>query len=163
MISGPSPEELREIFNYNPETGELFRKRPDHGVRLGRPCGSVYSNGYRMVSVNKVDISAHRLIWAWYYGEWPTEYLDHINGNRDDNRIENLRQVDHYGNMQNKTAPMKNNTSGYLGVFARRQGFLAQIQANGVRYRSKQFDTAEEAYKEYLKMKREKHIETTIQ
>lgn len=125
----PTQARALEYFNYEPETGNLiFRERQRiefdalgyarHMKRIGTPAGSQNSNGYVKVLVDGTLYSAHRIIWLVVHGEWP-EYpvfeIDHINGNRADNRIANLRKVTKSGNQRN-AGPRVNNTSGVHGV-----------------------------------------------
>ena len=90
--------------------------------------------------------------------------IDHINGNRTDNRIANLRAVTRGGNMQNQRRAHASNTSGLLGVYykPKNKKWAAQIQANKKRMNLGLFKTAEEAHTAYLKAKRELHDTCTI-
>lgn len=102
-------QELRDTFEYH-EEGYLIRKKN------GKPCGqhTNHSAGYARVSVNGRMLYAHRIIYAIVYGEMPMD-VDHINRNRIDNRIENLRDVSKSENQHN-SKKRKNNTSGFPGV-----------------------------------------------
>lgn len=102
-------EELRETFDYHPD-GYLIRKKN------GKPCGQRADtrNGYTRVKVNGRVLKAHRIIYAIVYGEMPME-VDHINGVRIDNRIENLRDVPKSENQHN-SKKRKDNSSGFPGV-----------------------------------------------
>jgi hypothetical protein len=81
----------------------------------GKPAFTINTHGYRAATINGVRVLAHRAIWALSHGAWPNGDIDHINGNRSDNRIENLRLVSFAENHRN--AAMKcSNTSGYNGV-----------------------------------------------
>src|SRR5687768_770720 len=106
-------EKLRELMDYNPDTGVfLYRKR--RGRRsAGLEAGSIVK-GYRLISLGK-QYSAHRLAWLYVYGEWPAGDLDHINCVRDDNRIANLREATDSQNNANRTLAPKN-SSGFKGV-----------------------------------------------
>ncbi len=148
------PALLRELLRYEPETGKLFWLRRDvslfedtpnktaeqqckwwngrfadqpaftargvHDCRAGRIFGTTHY--------------AHRVIWAIAYGEWPSDEIDHINGNRADNRLSNLRSVSHQVNMQNK-ARYRSNRSGTPGVsfHPRMKRWQAYITVNGRR------------------------------
>lgn len=89
--------EVRRQVSYDPITGKFERltinRRPISDV----PNGS----GYLRVSIYGVSYKAHRLAWLHHYGEWPSNTIDHINGNRTDNRIANLRDVPHAENQLN--------------------------------------------------------------
>ena len=94
---------------------------------------------------------AHRLAWFYVYGEWPRKGLDHINRDRLDNRIANLREADHAQNVQNR-GPMSNNKSGFKGVFfnpRHTQPWQAQITARGQYFNLGRYATAEEAHEAY--------------
>jgi hypothetical protein len=93
--------ELRHWLTYDPDTGE-FRRR--HKVRrwlAGMLAGTPQNNGYWSVHVGGRKHLAHRLAWLYVYGHWPPDQLDHINGDRRDNRIANLRLASHAQNCQN--------------------------------------------------------------
>ena len=112
-------ERVRELLDYDPNTG-LFTWRVA-GIRrpAGRPAGCVYftTRGDRRVVI-KVDgflRRAHRLAWLHHFGRWPKGGIDHKDGDATNNRIENLREATHQQNMQNSKTP-KNNSSGFKGV-----------------------------------------------
>jgi len=112
----PSVEELASLLSYNAETGVL-RWKVSRG-RFAKPgvIAGTPHHGYVRVTVNRRFLYAHRIAWAMSTGKWPTGDIDHINGNRSDNRLKNLRDVSHAANTQNRRGPQTNNTSGYLGV-----------------------------------------------
>lgn len=105
------------FFEYN--NGELFWKDNfSRKAKKGKKCGSVNkSDGYCYVQINKKRYPAHRIIFHMHYGYLP-EFLDHINGIRLDNRIENLRPATKQQNQQNRKV-MSNNKSGHPGVIWR--------------------------------------------
>ena len=125
----PSPELLRKLLRYEPETGKLFWlhrpidffKRTSRGKAwntrfagkeaLSAKTGGGYLHGY----VFGKKVMAHRAIWAIVYGVWPDSEIDHINGLPDDNRLENLRDVSPSENSRNRKM-QSNNSSGYNGV-----------------------------------------------
>jgi len=106
---------VREIFDYNSESGLLTHRGARDGVASGSVVGSEDSDSYISVSVLKKTYMAHRVIWLYQYGYFPENEIDHINGNVSDNRICNLREVSRSCNMQNR-CKLKNNTSGFSGV-----------------------------------------------
>lgn len=133
-------EELRATFDYHPD-GYLIRKKN------GKPCGQHVNchNGYIKVFVNEKTLQAHRVIYAIVHGEMPGE-IDHINKDRADNRIENLRNVSHSVNIHNSRVP-KTNTSGFPGVDwdARNRKWHARIMLNNQRVSLGRFEDFDEA------------------
>lgn len=160
----PSPEDLRQLLIYEPETGKLFwkprdvswfagnRNTPEQNCKTwntrhaGKEACATPQRGYKIGNVLNCLILAHRAAWAIHYGKWPDETIDHINGNRSDNRIVNLRDVSHHENMKNVRTPVTN-TSGHIGVtlFKPNGKWVAGIKVNGKRLYLGYFDTIEEA------------------
>lgn len=139
-----TPELLRELIAYDPESGVLVLKRrhisyfpseriwkiwnTKHG---GAVTGAPNNRGYGRVALLGGRYLAHRVAWAVYHGEWPEDQIDHINGNRSDNRICNLRVVNAQQNGANK-AIVPSNVSGMMGVHfdKRTKTWLAHITIN---------------------------------
>lgn len=159
-----SHKELTDRLNYDPTTGIFTWKQDGYNrvVKAGDVAGFDKCNGYWQLCLNKVKYNAHRVAWFYVHGEWPENDIDHINGNRGDNRIDNLRSVTRSVNLQNLRGPRKIGTSGYLGVTQKGSRFLAQIGANGKHYGLGRFDTAEQAHQAYLAAKRKLHAGCTI-
>lgn len=124
----PSVEYLRECFDYDPETGILtWKERPrshfatdkGHAVALakfaGKTAGGKTRFGYLVVRVCATSILVHRAIWAMYYGAWPSKQIDHVNLNRADNRVNNLKEATNLEN-SHRLSLRNDNTSGILGV-----------------------------------------------
>jgi len=109
----------RELFNYDPITGELINKFTRSSRSMaGEIAGSNNGCGYRHVKAGGRRYLNHRVIFLMKTGRWPGE-IDHINHIRDDNRWENLREASHLENQRNKSLN-KNNTSGVCGVYWRK-------------------------------------------
>ena len=121
-------EELKELVSYKAETGEMFwLPRPREMFKSDRSfkhfnnrfayskAGSLCPKGYINIWLFK-SYKAHRLIWLYVNGEFPSKEIDHINGIKSDNRICNLRAVTLQENQKNKSKP-KSNTSGHVGVY----------------------------------------------
>lgn len=108
-------DRLKNQLNYNPRTGDFTWQAARSGVKLGSTAGAYTLNGYRNIQIDCERVMSHQLAWLYVYGRWPDDQIDHINGIRDDNRIENLRDVTHTENMHNQKRP-KNNRSGVVGV-----------------------------------------------
>lgn len=145
-----SPELLRTLLRYEPETGKLFWLRRDVSLfRQGKipaeqacriwntryaekEAFTANSRGYRVGGIFGRTYEAHRVIWVIVNGEWPTDKSDHENGVRNDNRIVNLRDVTTQENGKNSKLPISN-TSGVIGVGWRpqRSKWRASIKAEG--------------------------------
>jgi hypothetical protein len=151
---------VRTLFEYNPHTGSLTRKSNGRNGQQGDEVGCFDRDGYRQIGLNGRSIRVHRLVWLLVTGEWPSKYIDHINGNRADNRFKNLRDVDNTTNRQNiRKAYRTNETSGLLGVHGDRGGkrFRARITVRGKKIEIGSFRTADEAHVAYLDAKRRLH------
>ena len=109
---------LRERYTYDAEAGTIRHKRRDRAVK-----GWKNTKGYNYITltINKkiFKVRMHRAVWALYYGRWPTE-IDHLNGNKTDNRLCNLREVSGRENQQNRVWKWKPNArTGLPGVYYR--------------------------------------------
>ena len=125
----PTPETLRKLLSYDPDTGLLtWKRRPIEMFATDRAgnswntryCGKPAfaadnGRGYRRGAIFDKHYLAHRVVCAIYHGTWPADHIDHINGDKLDNRIANLRDVTHAENMQNMATRI-DNTSGRIGV-----------------------------------------------
>lgn len=110
---------------------------------------------YWRIHLGKRDYLAHRLAWLLHYGEWPSDLIDHINGDSTDNRIANLRDCSHAENQANRAADRTNST-GYKGVSLHQCGrYYAQLKSKGVHRLAVTYATAEEAARAYDKAARE--------
>lgn len=136
-------EELRATFEYH-EDGYLIRKK--NGKPTGQHANT--TQGYARVKVGGRMLRAHRVIYAIIHGEMPAGQIDHINGNRVDNRIENLRDVSHSENQHNHKTP-ENNTSGFTGVgwHAPLQKWVSRIKVNNRTLHLGYFENLEDAVK----------------
>lgn len=94
---------LQDYLEYDEVTGELtWIKRPAMCIRVGSKATSKTSDGYYGVCLKGKQYKAHRVCWFLYYGDWPEGQIDHINKDKLDNRITNLRAVTHAENQKNK-------------------------------------------------------------
>lgn len=124
-------EAVQRMFDY--KEGKLFWKvRPCNKAKIGCEAGMNGNNGYRMIVINGVKYLTHRLIYLYHCGYFPEKWIDHINRNRMDNRIENLREVSPTCNLRN-AGNRKDNKSGIKGVsfIKNRNLWLACIQVSG--------------------------------
>ena len=140
-------EYLRSVLHYSPETGIFtWKVSTSRRVKTGDIAGSPEGHGYLQIRLQRRPHKAHRLAWLHVYGEWPKDQLDHINRNRSDNRISNLREVSNKQNGQNASKP-SNNTSGHPGVcwHKRDSKWVAKITHSYKRIHLGYFKTMEEA------------------
>ena len=152
-------ERLKELLHYDPDTG-IFTNLTQRAKRVKKGAVAGWNdNGYVRIEILGKTYRAHRLGWLYMYGAFPKKGIDHINGNKFDNRIVNLREASDLQNGQNQHNPTKRNTSGYLGVsWSKRENkFVAQIRVNGKGRQIGFFNTAEEAHEAYLKAKKQDH------
>lgn len=110
-------------------------------------------HGYVILMFRKRNYRAHRIGWALTHGKWPAMDIDHINGNRADNRLANLREINDLGNQQNRTKFSKFPGSSVSS----KNTFRASIWSGGKQHRLGYFKTREEAARAYLKAKAELH------
>ena len=162
-------DEIKNLLDYDEETGiftwnyreggtrgdKLFNKRFAGNIAGG--CSVKADDGYLRIKIKGRVIKAHRLAVAFRDGEFPDGYVDHINGDIQDNRIINLRVVDKTGNGRNQKR-YKNNKSGYSGVFwsETKQKWGAQIGSSETREHLGYYDTKDEAV--LVRVKREKEL-----
>lgn len=160
-------ERVREILDYNPETGIFIRnvrlaQRHHAGDRADFLITKGNNVGYMRVSFDSMRFLAHQLAWFYVHGEWPEEHVDHINHDTADNRLCNLRSATNSLNQQNKLKAMKNNVSGYLGVVPVNGKFGAQIIKDRKKTWLGTFDCPRAAHQAYLEAKRKLHPGCTI-
>ena len=110
-----NPDALKEVFAYDPETGILSWRKPWGKRPLGARAGTQRPDGYWVVNYKSEMFFVHRVAYAIHHGDITLGHIDHINGDRQDNRLENLREVTRSENQFNK-AMCSNNTSGFRGV-----------------------------------------------
>ena len=144
-------KQLFDYLHYDPKTGVFtWKVNTTRNDQIGKVAGNVNARGYRSIWINGLQFLSHRLAWAMSYGEWPTLDIDHINQNKSDNRICNLRHASRSENMFNR-GKNKNNTSGIKGVtFCKCTGmWRAQLTINFKRVNIGRFKTKEEAAEAY--------------
>jgi hypothetical protein len=156
-------EEVKKILDYRPETGELvWRERTARCVQIGDVAGCVDKQGYITVGIRKKIYKAHRLAWLIKCNDWPNGLIDHIDGNKSNNRWSNLRLVNETGNSENVRRPSKRNQSGFMGVISVNGGWRASITVQRKTRYIGTFDTPEKAHQAYLEAKRKFHDACTI-
>ena len=140
-------DELARILEYNPETGKIFWKE-DRGTKIkkGTEAGSINVQGYRQVRIDGKVYLVHRLAWYLYYGVWPKNDIDHINQDKVNNPISNLREATRSRNMAN----VEPKEGKFKGVTALKSGkYRAEITYENKWHNLGHFHTPEEAASEY--------------
>lgn len=155
---------LRELLHYDPQTGVFMwrttgKGRPDIGSHAGNVDRGL---GYRLICVDYHRRYAHRLAFLYMNGGWPDGLVDHINGDRADNRRANLRVGDRRLNQENMRRAAKGSASGLIGAHKKRDRWSAQIQTHGKLIKLGVFATAQQAHEAYVAAKRKFHRGCTI-
>lgn len=148
-------EEAKRWFNYNPISGRLTWAKSRQRIKKGDEAGNVNSHGYRVVGIRGKVHKAHKIIVVYMTGVWPDpkDTVDHVNGNRLDNRWINLRVISFADNCRNRVRANKNSTTGHLGICVHGARYSVYVQGKYVG----KVDTIEEG----LKMQKEhKHMMT---
>lgn len=155
---------LRELFIYNPDDGTFIRRVDCGQIKAGTSAGGIDSLGYLAIRIDGRLYRCHRLAWLYVTGEWPNQLIDHLDGIRTNNRFQNLRDGSRRLNQENMHRPMKNNTTGFLGVHYHKAAkkYEAFINIHGKKKYLGLFQSAEMASDAYLRAKREFHDGCTI-
>jgi hypothetical protein len=137
-------EEIRRVLEY--KEGALYWKEMTTNKTenlVGQLAGYIHPHGYRLIRVHGYQYKEHRLMFLYHYGYIP-DFVDHINGIKHDNRIENLRMATKAQNCQNTSLSLAN-TSGVKGVskMPRLELWRARLQSNGKKYEVGGFKTKE--------------------
>ncbi len=153
-------ERLQELLIYDEHTGVFTNKFTRNSrCKKGTTVGSKNSRGYLQVSIDRKFYVLHRLAWLYIHGNMPSDQIDHINGNKEDNRIENLRDVTNAENSRNLHKPTGNNL--VIGVEQTSNGnYKATISVEGKRITLGTFKEMRFAIKARLDAER-KHGYTT--
>jgi hypothetical protein len=167
MANVISKTRLEEVLNFDAKTG-IFRwkiRLSNHAL-VGSIAGCIAktgnSRGYVLIRIDKTLYKAHRLVWLYVSGEWPSGHIDHIDGDRSNNKFENLRDVSRSTNMQNRKRCDADSKTGFLGVTKSGRKYIAQISSNGKNFRIGTFNSPESAHAAYIEMKRIVHEGCTI-
>ena len=152
LTSDLTQEVLRSILRHDPKTGRFHWRQSRPGVRKDSVAGSIDDKGYRVIRINRVLYKAHRLVWLYYHGTSP-EIIDHINHDREDNRLENLRAATISENNAN-TDLRSDNSTGFKGVsYHKGSGrYIAKLCGKTLGY----FRSPEEAARKYTEAATEK-------
>lgn len=147
-------EKAHELFRYDAESGNLYWKvarsfNVKPGARAG--CLQYYKQKWPALTVRTGGhlYLVHRVVWLMKYGKWPEHEIDHIDGNRINNRIKNLRDVPHSINQKNVKKRV-DNKSGFTGVAwcSIKKRWRSRAHDNGKEIHVGYFKTAEEAIKQ---------------
>ena len=151
-------DDIGNLLMYDPETGLFTWKVSRGGVRAGTQAGYDSGRGYIIIRVLGRNYYAHRIAFLLMTGQWPEYQIDHINGNRSDNRFCNLRPATPAENRQN-SEKREVASSGYIGVHYsnRSNRWIAKIQVRGKVTHLGTFVTEEEAAEAYIKAKKQLH------
>ena len=152
---------LRVLFDYDSISGIFTRKITTSNVaKKGSIAGSLNDSGYLIILVNGHKYRAHRLAWLYCFDEFPNGIIDHIDGNRTNNRLDNLREATNTENLYNSKI-RSDNTTGYKGVSIdkRSNRYRAYITINKKVKSLGYYATALEASEAYVKAAKELHKE----
>jgi hypothetical protein len=163
MVQELTQEIVKKLLEYDPETGILRWKISGHGKNIGQEAGGIHKyDKYKILSIYGKQYKYHRVAWLWFYGKWPENVIDHINGIKTDNRITNLRDVSVKINRQNYTKPTIKNKTGFLGVRKVGKKWYSSINVNSKVISLGAYKTPELAYNAYVVAKRQHHPGCTI-
>lgn len=155
-------DRLKEVVNYDPETGKFNWIKRRRGVILGAELTSMAQKGYMRATIDRSSYMLHRLAWLYVHGQFPALLIDHRNGIKHDNRIENLREVLPVVNSQNMRKAHMRSRSGLIGAATQGHLFRARIRVHGKVVQIGYFKTPEEAHAAYVSAKRRLHEGCTI-
>lgn len=147
-------ERLQEVLYYDPETGEFrWKVSLSRRIKVGDVAGCL-TDGYRQIEIDHTVYVAHRLAWLYQTGDWPTKFIDHINGIRSDNRFVNLREATTTQNAQNSRSVR--GKSIWRGVCweTRKKRWRAMIRVNGKQRHLGYFEDEEKAAEAYQSAQR---------
>jgi hypothetical protein len=151
-------DRLRELLDYNPETGEFVWKVGRKGTKgKGSIAGNINKDtGYIHIGIDGKRYKAHRLAWYHHFGEWPRLEISHLDNVKVNNSITNLKDTNHSDNKHNDSAVRSDKTSELpRGVYPSGKGFKAQISLNGKEEYLGTFQTIAEASQAYISRKQE--------
>lgn len=151
---------LKELLHYDPETGVFTWAAVVGSARPGDQASTFVNHyGYKLLRADRRSYAQHRLAWLYMTGSWPEAQVDHRNGQRDDNRWDNLRSATDAQNRQNM-AKKRGTRATLQGVtwFPRDQRWMARIGLNYKSHFLGYYDTESEAHQAYLAAKAELHI-----
>lgn len=148
-------ERLIELFRYDKDSGMLYvnKNRKGSSKKVGSIAGSVSKNGYIEIDIDARRYRVHRLAFLYINGKFPDSVVDHVNGDKADNRWRNLIECSQGDNLQNIHKVKSTSTTGYTGVHRYKDKFIAKINIDGKQIHLGEFDTAEDASTAYKNAK----------
>ena len=156
-----SYKRVRELFDYNPETGVVVRRLTTSPRAMsGMVVGCLDHRGYLLVNIDRRLYKLHRVVWLWMTGSWPEGDIDHCDRDSSNNRWGNLRDSTKSQNLSNRTK-QSNNTSGFKGVYwnAQKCKWHAKIALNRKDIHLGFFDAIEDAHVAYCVAAKKYHGE----
>ncbi len=147
---------LHDLFEYREDGNLIWKVSLNRRIKIGDVAGSRNNLGYKRTQIENKEYGVHRMIFLYHHGYLtPGMEIDHIDGKRANNRIENLREVTHAQNLLNsKTA--SNNTSGIKGVYSHSNKWVVKLSIKGKLKYLGRYTTLEEA-KAVVREAREKY------
>lgn len=158
-------DKLISLLNYNPDTGMFYWVAKRRGASKKKPAGTKTKSGYIQIMIDNKSYLAHRLAWLHETKSMPKNEIDHIDCNKLNNKIDNLRQVDAvYINQHNRKLPNKNNKAGLIGAFYSESlgKWFSRISVNNKKKWLGTFDNAIDAHNAYIKAKKQMHPANTL-
>jgi hypothetical protein len=140
---------LISVLRYDENTGLFYRLKRCNRYNNDSPSGKITDIGYIYIRIKGRGYYAHRLAYLYIYKKWPKDQLDHIDGNRSNNRIANLREADNRTNQQNRDVHRNGHLVGTT-LIKKYNRWMSQIQTNKKRTYLGSFGTAIEAHEAYL-------------
>lgn len=165
----PDIQTIKECLRYNRADGTLiWRRRPRHHFKdkniwtrfntiyAGSVAGTPQNEGYLHVQINHKKLLAHRIVWLLLKGRWPKKLIDHIDGDKTNNRANNIREADLFENRMNAVARV--NASGFKNVYRHSSGkWIARIKHRGQDVHGGVFDSAEDAAEKARELRNKHH------
>ena len=151
---------IHKALSYDAISGVFkWRIKRTNNVNIGAIAGTRTIKGYCQITILSRRYYAHRLAWLYVKGHFPSNQIDHIDGDKFNNKFSNLQEVTNRGNQENLKRAKSNNISGLLGVrkVTNSNKFCAQIIVKGKPLHLGVFDRAKDAHEAYIKNKRKLH------
>ena len=143
-------ELINEYLLYDNQSGNLYQNKKRPKIKIGALAGGLTKKGYRYIQLKGKKYPAHHIVWLLETGNLPKNQIDHIDGDKENNKFSNLREVTNKQNTENR-GKQKNNKTGYKGVSFNNklQKYIAQIQHNYKPIYIGKYETAYEAHLAY--------------